>query len=122
VRLDLVDAVTRAARLVQAEPLATREVHVLSDLQASALAGGRAARPEDVAVLVLAPTDPVANRGVAVADVRDGAVAVTVGGTAGAPAGAVGSWSASAVAPHSSQEQVSPAATAPRLARPGRWR
>ena len=89
VRLDLVDAVARAARLVQAEPLATREVHVLSDLQASALSGGRAARPEDVAVLVLAPTDPVANRGVATAEVRDGAVAVTVGGTAGAPAGAV---------------------------------
>jgi len=89
VRLDLVDAVSRAARLAQAEPLATREVQVLSDLQASALGAGRAAPPEEVAVLVLAPTDPVANRGVAAAEVRDGAVAVTVGGTAGAAAGAV---------------------------------
>lgn len=89
VRLDLVDAVSRAARLVGAEPLAAREVHVLSDLQVSALGDGHAVRPADVAVLVLAPTDPVANRGVAGAEVRDGAVAVTLGGTAGAAAGAV---------------------------------
>ncbi|HXV89719.1 MAG TPA: hypothetical protein VD707_00025, partial [Gemmatimonadales bacterium] len=89
VRLELVDAVARAARLAQAEPLAAREVHVLSDLQASALGGGRAARPAEVAVLVLGPPDPLVNRGVAAAEVRDGAVAVTVGGTPGAPAGAV---------------------------------
>ena len=36
-RLDLVDAVRRAARLVDAEPLPGREVHVVSDLQRSAL-------------------------------------------------------------------------------------
>src|SRR5262249_9426360 len=41
-RLDLVQAVARAARIVNAQPLAGREVHVLSDLQRTALATGRA--------------------------------------------------------------------------------
>src|SRR5258708_19319904 len=44
-RLDLVDAVTRAARLVDAEPLLGREVHVVSDLQRTALGEGRADVP-----------------------------------------------------------------------------
>jgi hypothetical protein len=88
-RLDVVDAVRRAARLVQAEPLAAREVHVLSDLQVSALASGRADPPAEVTVLVLAPPEPVPNRGIAAAEVRDGAVAVTIGGTPGAAPGAV---------------------------------
>ena len=37
-RLDLVDAVGRAARIVDAQPLPGREVHVLSDLQRTARA------------------------------------------------------------------------------------
>src|SRR5881409_247793 len=40
-RLDLVDAVGRAARIVDAQPLPGREVHVLSDLQRTALASGK---------------------------------------------------------------------------------
>src|SRR6185503_15876902 len=46
-RLDLAQAVERAARLVQGEPLPEREVHVLSDLQRTALAPGRADVPRD---------------------------------------------------------------------------
>ncbi len=86
-RLDLVAAVERAARLVDAEPLAGGEVHVLSDLQRTALAAGRVDTPAGVAVLVLEPEPAVANRGIAAAEVRDGAVAVALGGTPGeAPA------------------------------------
>lgn len=89
VRLDLVEAVSRAARIALAEPLREREVHVLSDLQASALADGHASVPDGVVLLTLAPTASVANRGIAAAEVRDGSVAVSVAGTPGATAGAV---------------------------------
>ncbi len=83
-RLDLVDAVTRAARLVDAEPLPGREVHVVSDLQRTALGEGRADVPTGVLVLALAPAGPAsANRGLAAVDALDGAVRVSVGGTAG---------------------------------------
>ncbi len=44
-RLDLTAAVRAAARLVDAEPLPAREVHVVSDLQRTALGPGRAAVP-----------------------------------------------------------------------------
>jgi len=87
-RLDLVDAVTRAARLVDAEPLPGREVHVVSDLQRTTLGEGRAEVPPGVLVLALAPAGPApANRGLAAVDVRDGAVRVNVSGTAGAGPG-----------------------------------
>src|SRR6266576_318698 len=87
-RLDLVDAVTRAARLVEAEPLPGREVHVVSDLQRTALGEGRAEVPSGVLVLALAPAGPApANRGLAAVDVLDGAVRVNVSGTAGAGPG-----------------------------------
>lgn len=93
-RLDLVDAVERAARLVHAEPLpgasgagtGGREVHVLSDLQATALAAGRAAVPAGVQVLATAPGAPVPNRGIADVVVAEGAALVTV--TGGGPGGA----------------------------------
>src|SRR5439155_1694176 len=42
-RLDLTAAVGAATRLVDAEPLPAREVHVVSDLQRTALGSGRAA-------------------------------------------------------------------------------
>ncbi|HEY3279830.1 MAG TPA: hypothetical protein VGJ83_04900, partial [Gemmatimonadales bacterium] len=77
-RLDLVTTVERAARLVHAEPLPGREVHVLSDLQRTALAEGRAAPPPGVRVLALAPGRPAVNRGIG--GIR---VAVGVGGGAG---------------------------------------
>jgi hypothetical protein len=86
-RLDLVQAVERAARLVHAEPLPEREVQVLSDLQRTALATGRAEVPGGVRVLSLAPPGgsarPAANRGIASARVAEGAVIVTVGGSDG---------------------------------------
>ncbi|HEY6854328.1 MAG TPA: BatA domain-containing protein [Gemmatimonadales bacterium] len=87
-RLDLVDAVTRAARVVDAEPLPGREVHVVTDLQRTALSDGRADVPSGVLVLALGPTGPAAtNRGLAAVDVLDGAVRVSVAGTAGVGAG-----------------------------------
>jgi len=84
-RLDLAQAVERAARLVQAEPLPEREVHVLSDLQRTALAPGRADVPRDVRILALAPPRgrAAANRGIASASVAEGAVLVTVAGSDG---------------------------------------
>lgn len=83
-RLDLVDAVRRAARVVDAEPLPGREVHVVSDLQRSALGEGRAEVPPGVLVLALAPGGAApANRGLAAVDALDGAVRVNVVGTAG---------------------------------------
>jgi hypothetical protein len=82
-RLDLVQAVERAARLVHAEPLPGREVHVLSDLQRTALATGRADVPSGARVLVLAPGRPTANRGVAGVRTGEGAAVVTVGGSDG---------------------------------------
>jgi aerotolerance regulator-like protein len=87
-RLDLVAAVERAARLVHAEPLPGREVHVLSDLQRTALAEGRAAAPPGVRVLALAPRRPAANRGIGGIRVAEGSggggVVVSVTGTDGA--------------------------------------
>ena len=89
-RLDLTAAVRDAARLVDAEPLEGREVHVLSDLQRTALGSGRAGVPRGVRVLALAPLSEVpANRGVGSVRVSDAAVAVSIVGTPGARPGAV---------------------------------
>jgi len=85
-RLDLVEAVERAARLVHAEPLPGREVHVLSDLQRTALAAGRADVPDGVRVLTLAPGRAVPNRGIASARVTEGAAIVEVTGSGAATA------------------------------------
>jgi aerotolerance regulator-like protein len=84
-RLDLSAAVTAAARAIAHEPLA-REVQVVSDLQATAL--GRAQVPAGVRVLAVEPAPPPANRGVDSATVRDGALAVAIGGTRDASDGA----------------------------------
>jgi hypothetical protein len=90
-RLDLADAVRTAAHTVAAAELPQREVVVVSDLQASALAGpphGAA----DVRVLVWAPTAGPVNRSVDTAYVEpevwspDGRVVAAIGGTASAPA------------------------------------
>jgi len=84
-RLDLTAAVRAAARLVDAEPLRAREVHVASDLQRSALGPGRAAVPRGVRVLALAPLERVPeNRGIGTIQVTDAAVVVNVVGTPGA--------------------------------------
>jgi hypothetical protein len=85
VRLDLVAAVDRAARLVLAEPLPGHEVHVLSDLQRTALAMGRAEAPRmgRVRVLALAAGRPVANRGIAAVRVAEGAAVVSIAGSDG---------------------------------------
>ena len=89
-RLDLTAAVRDAVRLVDAEPLEGREVHVMSDLQRTALGPGRVGGPPGVRVLALAPASDVpANRGVGSARVADGAVAVSIAGTAGARPAAV---------------------------------
>ena len=84
-RLDLAQAVDRAARLVHAQPLPGREVHVFSDLQRTALAAGRADVPDGVRVLALAPAPGRAavNRGIASASVAEGAVVVEVTGSDG---------------------------------------
>src|SRR2546429_281349 len=85
-RLDLTEAVARATRLVNAEPLPGREVAVVSDLQRTTLGQGRADIPRGVRVLALAPRssgEALANRGVAQARVADGALAITVAGTPG---------------------------------------
>ena len=84
-RLDLTQAVERAARLVHAEPMPGREVHVLSDLQRTALETGRADVPRGARILALAPARgrPAANRGIASASVAEGAVIVAVTGSDG---------------------------------------
>jgi len=81
VRLDLVDAVGRAALLVAAEPVPEHAVLVVSDLQRSALASGRAVIPAGVAVTVLAPGRAPQNRGVAAARMTASAVVVTLSGS-----------------------------------------
>jgi len=87
-RLDLTAAVRAATRLVDAEPLPAREVHVVSDLQRTALGPGRAGVLRGVRVLALAPPSRApANRGVGAARVADGAAAVDIVGTPGAGAG-----------------------------------
>jgi hypothetical protein len=79
-RLDLVQAVERAARIVNAQPLVDREVHVLSDLQRTALASSRAAVPSDVRVLALAPGREAPNRGIASVTVSEGAAVIELSG------------------------------------------
>ena len=89
-RLDLREAVEGAARIVDGEPLPAREVHLVSDLQRTALGSGAADVPRGVRLLVLAPSaERPPNRGIGPARVADGAVAVTVVGTPGTSAGAV---------------------------------
>ena len=84
-RLDLAAVVGRAARVADAEPAPAREVHVVSDLQRTALGVGRAEIPTSVRVLVLAPGGaPPPNRGVAQAQVAEGVVNLTLSGTPGA--------------------------------------
>jgi len=80
-RLDLVQAVERAARMVDAQPLQGREVHVLSDLQRTALVSGRAAVPPGVRVLALEPGRAVANRGIASVTVSEGAAIIVLSGS-----------------------------------------
>ncbi len=83
-RLDLTAAVRAAARLVDAEPLPAREVHVVSDLQRTALGPGRAGVPRGVRVLALAPPSQApANRGVGAVRITDGAATVGIVGTPG---------------------------------------
>jgi len=80
-RLDLVQAVERAARMVDAQPLQGREVHVLSDLQRTALVSGHAAVPPGVRVLALEPGRAVANRGIASVTVSEGAAIIALSGS-----------------------------------------
>jgi hypothetical protein len=80
-RLDLVQAVQRAARLVEAQPLPGREVHVLSDLQSTAVATGKADVPRGVRVLALASGRAVANRGIAAVKVSEGAAVIELSGS-----------------------------------------
>ena len=81
-RLDLGEAVSRASRLVAGEPATVREVHVVSDLQRTALGTGRVDPPAGVRVLALAPAGPAPeNRGIASARVADATVAVAISGT-----------------------------------------
>jgi len=80
VRLDLVEALERSARTVNAQPLTGREVHVFSDLQRTALATGRADVPNGVRVLALAPGRAVSNRGIAGVTVSEGAAVVELSG------------------------------------------
>jgi aerotolerance regulator-like protein len=84
-RLDLVQAVERAARLVEAQPLPGREVHVLSDLQMTAVATGRASVPRGVRVLAIGPGRVVANRGIATVTVSEGSAVVALWGASAQP-------------------------------------
>jgi hypothetical protein len=87
-RLDVVEAVERAARLVNAQPLRGREVHVLSDLQRTAVTTGRADVPRGVRVIALEPGRAVPNRGIAAVHVTEGAAVIELAGsTAGAGTG-----------------------------------
>jgi hypothetical protein len=56
-------------------------VHVLSDLQASALDSGRADVPRGVRVLALEPGRPVPNRGIASVTVSEGAAVIALSGS-----------------------------------------
>lgn len=86
-RLDLGAAVSSAARVVAGEPATVREVHIVSDLQRTALGAGRVEPPAGVRVLALAPAGPAPeNRGIASARVADASVAVAISGTARAGA------------------------------------
>jgi hypothetical protein len=89
-RLDLTEAVALATRIVDAEPVTAREVHVVSDLQRTALGSGRVAVPPGVRVLVLAPAAaPPPNRGIGQVRAADGTVSLPLIGTPGAGPGAV---------------------------------
>jgi hypothetical protein len=89
-RLDLVQAVQRAARLAEAQPLPGREVHVLSDLQNTAVATGKADVARGVRVLALAPGRAVANRGIAAVRVTEGAAVIELSGSGGSAGGGGG--------------------------------
>src|SRR5712691_11573978 len=80
-RLDLVQAVERASRMVNAQPLVGREVHVFSDLQSTALASGHADVPSGVRVLAFAPGRAVPNRGIALVTVSEGAAVIELSGS-----------------------------------------
>jgi len=80
-RLDLVQAVERASRMVNAQPLVGREVHVLSDGQRTALASSRAMVPSGVRVLALAPGRGAPNRGIAAVTVSEGAAVIELSGS-----------------------------------------
>jgi hypothetical protein len=80
-RLDLVQAVERAARMVNAQPLAGREVHLFSDLQRTAVSSGHADVPSGVRVLALAPGRAVANRGIVAVTVSEGAAVIELSGS-----------------------------------------
>jgi aerotolerance regulator-like protein len=89
-RLDVTAAVRAAVLLVDAEPLPGREVHVVSDLQRTALGAGQVTVPRGVRVLALDPPDRApANRGVGRVRVTDDAVTIGVFGTPDARAGRV---------------------------------
>lgn len=79
-RLDLVQAIERAAGMVNAQPVVGREVHVLSDLQRTALASGQAVVPSGVRVLALAPGRGAPNRGIAAVTVSEGAAVIELSG------------------------------------------
>jgi hypothetical protein len=84
-RLDLTEALGLATRIVDAEPVPAREIHLASDLQRSALGSGRVTIPRGVRVLVLAPAGaPPPNRGIGPIRAADGAVSVLLVGTPGA--------------------------------------
>ena len=84
-RMDVTAAVRAAARLVDAAPFPAREVHLVSDLQRTALGPGRADVPRGVRVIALAPaSQAAANRGVGAVRMTDGAVTVGIVGTPGA--------------------------------------
>lgn len=80
-RLDLVQAVERASRMVNAQPLVGREVLVLSDGQRTALASNRATVPSGVRVLALAPGRGAPNRGIAAVTVSEGAAVIELSGS-----------------------------------------
>ena len=89
-RLDLTEALGLATRIVDGEPVPAREVHIVSDLQRTALGSGRVAVPPGVRVLVLAPAAaPPLNRGIGPMRAADGTVSVPLIGTPGASPGAV---------------------------------
>jgi aerotolerance regulator-like protein len=83
-RLDLVSAMTRAVRVAAAAPAPLREVHVISDLQRTALASGGVSVPAGVRIVALAPRPAPQNRGLGTAHVAGASVTVSVVGTPGA--------------------------------------
>jgi hypothetical protein len=89
-RLDLTEALRTASRIVDGQPVTAREVHVISDLQRSALGSGRVAAPAGVRVLALAPArTPSLNRGLGPIRAEDGTVSVPLVGTPEARPGAI---------------------------------